>query len=575
MKFLLPLVRRMFFTIIVILAVPLSLTLGIHAQKPTVGLLQYVNEQEQQDQQEGYVLFAPISSTTTYLIDKCGRKVHSWNSTYKPGLSVYLLPDGSILRTGNTGNPIFQLGGGTGGIIEKISWEGSVVWSYKLSSMTTCLHHDIKPLPNGNILVVMWSAMPAEQAIAVGRTPSKTGTTIWNEKIIELAPEGTNSASIVWEWSSWDHLIQDFDQSKSNFGVVADHPELINTNYITNPNPSNPDWLHFNSIDFNPELNQIMVSVHTFGEVWIIDHSTTTTEAATHVGGASGKGGDLLYRWGNPIAYNRGTADNRIIYGQHNASWIPKGLVDGGKIMVFNNGYNRSDDSSFSSVDIFSPTLDSKGNYTLAIGKPYSPEVPDWRYTDDIPSKFFSTSHSSAQRLPNGNTLICAGTQGLAFEIAPDKKIIWEYKNPITINGIAKQGDNVGVSTNIVFRMYLYPIDFKGFTNRTFESGEPIELDPYPSLCSTTFVEFDDKNTNITVFPQPAEDLLEIQFPERSTQPTEILLINLFGNIMSSKTVSYPANSCTVDVSNIPAGMYALKISNQSYTTVKKVNIVK
>src|SRR4051812_48815313 len=90
----------------------------------TVGLLQQgVNDQP------GYVLFAPLGYTQTYLIDKCGYEVHSWPSTYKPGNSVYFLPDGNLLRTGNTQNTTFS-GGGKGGIIEKIDWNGNVTWSY-------------------------------------------------------------------------------------------------------------------------------------------------------------------------------------------------------------------------------------------------------------------------------------------------------------------------------------------------------------------------------------------------------------------------------------------------------------
>ena len=103
-----------------------------------------------------------------------------------------------------------------------------------------------------------------------------------------------------------DHLIQDFDASKANYGEVAEHPELIDLNFrlseTTNyRDPS--DWIHSNGIDYNPELDQIVLSPSNFSEVWIIDHSTTRTEAAGSNGGNSGKGGDLLYRWGNPRAY--------------------------------------------------------------------------------------------------------------------------------------------------------------------------------------------------------------------------------------------------------------------------------
>ena len=65
-------------------------------------------------------------------------------------------------------------------------------------------------------------------------------------------------------------------------------------------------------------LDQIVLSNHNLSEIWIIDHSTTTLEAASHSGGNSGKGGDLLYRWGNPQAYDQGTgADQLLNHQQH------------------------------------------------------------------------------------------------------------------------------------------------------------------------------------------------------------------------------------------------------------------
>lgn len=121
-----------------------------HSQ-PTIGLTQYDYENL-----EGYVLFSPMKSTNTYLIDKCGEKVHEWNtSSYRPGLSSYLLEDGSLIRTGILDNPNFDEGG-SGGILEKFDWDGNLVWSYTLSDSDICQHHDFKVLPNGNILVIVW-----------------------------------------------------------------------------------------------------------------------------------------------------------------------------------------------------------------------------------------------------------------------------------------------------------------------------------------------------------------------------------------------------------------------------------
>ena len=116
---------------------------------------------------------------------------------------------------------------------------------------------------------------------------------------------------VVGEWSVWDHLVQDYDPAKANFGVVAEHPEL----------------------------EQILISARNFSEIWIIDHSTTTEEAAGHSGGNGGKGGDLLYRWGNPQAYRAGTFADQQLFWQHNPHWIPEGLPGAGNILIFNNGY--------------------------------------------------------------------------------------------------------------------------------------------------------------------------------------------------------------------------------------------
>src|SRR5436190_22051875 len=77
---------------------------------------------------DGYVLFSPIVSNNTYLIDKCGYLVHTWTSTHHPGQSVYLNEDGTLLRPGSTNNSVFT-SGGNGGIIERFSWNSSLLWS--------------------------------------------------------------------------------------------------------------------------------------------------------------------------------------------------------------------------------------------------------------------------------------------------------------------------------------------------------------------------------------------------------------------------------------------------------------
>jgi hypothetical protein len=122
-----------------------------------------------------------------------------------------------------------------------------------------------------------------------------------------------------------------------------------------------------NSLDYNPALDQIVLSVRGNDEIWIIDHSTSKAEAAGHTGGRSGKGGDLIYRWGNPAAYKRGTVGNRLLIQQHDAEWIPDGYPGAGHITIFNNGYDRG----WSSIEEIVPPVDADGRYLLAPGKAY------------------------------------------------------------------------------------------------------------------------------------------------------------------------------------------------------------
>ena len=545
-----------------------SATYNLTAQQPTVGLLQY----SQTDQQEGYVLFAPMFSTTTYLIDKCGNSVHKWESMYKPGLSVYLLPDGSILRTGNVDNPVFKIGGGGGGIIERIAWDGTLLWSYSISDNKNCQHHDIYPLPNGNVLAIVWEAKNYNDVVRAGRDTAITNQSSWFDKIVEISPTGLNTGDVVWQWSSWDHLVQENDQEKSNYYTVSEEPQRININYTTDNTHKISEWLHFNSLDYNPDLDQILISAYGFGEIWVIDHSTTTEQAASHSGGKYEKGGDLIYRWGNPAAYDMGTRNDRKLFGQHSARWIKNGLKDGGKIMVFNNGVGRRN-ATYSSVDIITPPVESSGKYYLDKSVGYGPDNQEWIYTDSINGGFSAANYSSAERLPNGNTLVCVGPVGYFFEVTPDNKHVWKYVNPVSILGVAKQGDNV--AGNSAFRSEFYPANFPGFAGRDLSSGTPIELEPYPSLCLTTSVASDDEVKTAGVFPNPANQVLQVQYAKSNNEYVEITLINSLGEVVRKQTSASTDGTCTIDVQDVANGMYQIKIFNGLKTTVELVVIAR
>jgi len=262
-------------------------------------------------------------------------------------------------------------------------------------------------------------------------------------------------------------LVQDLDSTKANYGDVAKNPQLVDLNYTLVDGRA--DWLHANAVAYNSKLDHILLSVRSLSEMWIIDHSTSTAEAASHSGGKSGKGGDLLYRWGNPAAYRAGTAKEQILFFQHDAHWIPDGLSGAGNILIFNNGTGRD----YSAVEeIVPPTVDAKGNYPMTSGV-WGPSASKWTYTAPIKENFYSQFVAGAQRLPNGNTLICSGWNGWIFEVDKEDKTVWEYGNADAEGGIAYQGDLPG--GNAVFRSPRYAADYPGLKGKDLTPGAPIE----------------------------------------------------------------------------------------------------
>jgi hypothetical protein len=433
---------------------------------PAVKLGLHLNDAEKAC--KGYTLLAPANSTTTYLLDMEGRVVQTWQSDCKPGHSAYLLENGNLLRAGALVNPPFRVFGGAGGRVQEFSWDGKLLWDFTYADDSHLGHHDICRLPNGNVLLLVWEQKSREEAVAAGRRPetvNKTGLVA--DSVVEIKPTGKTTGQVVWEWHAWDHLVQDHDESKKNFGEVGKRPGRIDVNFGEGtvaamvakpeeldklraigyvggagqkPGRVQPDWLHINAVAYNAEFDQVLLSVHEFSEIWVIDHSTTTAEAVSSKGGKSGQGGELLYRWGNPRAYRAGKVKDQKLFGQHNAQWIPKGLPGAGNILVFNNGIRRTG-GAYSSVDEFVPPVDGKGQYRYTVGEPYGPDAPAWTYSATKRTDFYSSFISGVHRLPNGNTFICSGANGTLFEVTAEKEMVWKYLNPVL--GIPAPGSSL------------------------------------------------------------------------------------------------------------------------------------
>ena len=525
-------------------------TIGLCSAQNTVGTISSSN-----GIYEGYTLFAPIASNETYLIDNCGLVINQWSSIYEAGNSCYLLENGNLLRAGKISNTDITFGG-VGGVVQLFDWDGALLWEYIYSTPLVSQHHDVCPLPNGNILMLAVSTISTSEAISLGRNPALiTENKIYNEQILELEPVGTNQANIVWEWNVKDHLIQDFDATKSNFGPIVEHPELLDFNFNIG-NSGFANWLHINSVQYNSNLDQIILSSRLLSEIYIIDHSTTTEEAATNSGGMYGKGGDFLYRWGNPEVYDKSDVSDQTLFNQHYPHWIEDGLTDAGKIMIFNNGNTRG----FSSVDIISPPSSSPGVYNYDIATGYGPNEAEWSYANLDPTYFNSVILSGAERLPNGNTLICDGNSGFFVEIDANESVVWEYVNPDTNSGIVSQG--TVPTQNNVFRAQKFSPDYPAFLGRDLTPGDPIEINPDLSACESLGLD-EFAEINLKVYPNPATTVIYVSSKD------DIEFIEIYNSL--GALVTSNVNSKSIDIRNLSKGIYLMKLSSGNSVLTKKI----
>jgi len=365
---------------------------------------------------DGLVIYNPVYSRDVKLIDTTGQTVRTWHCASTPGYTVYLLPDSTIWRPGAYSGASMR-GGVYGGLIERYDWAGNVIQSFLWSDANHQQHHDIHPMDNGHVLVLAWSRKTKAEAQAMGRVT--ISGEMWPEEIIEFDPDGD---SVVWEWRAWDHMIQDVDPGKPNYGVVRDHPELIDINVGTLF--SYGDWIHANIVEYSEERDEIVFSSHFLNEVYVIDHSTTTEQAAGHSGGRHGKGGDILYRWGNPQNYDRGDSTDQRFWVVHGANWIEPGLVGAGNILLFNNGDRPGTQNDYSTVMEITPPLDSNDRYHIHPDSAFGPLEPSWTYQN--PGVFYSGHMSGAYRMPNGNTFITEAVSGRLSEVNRAGQVVWQ-----------------------------------------------------------------------------------------------------------------------------------------------------
>ena len=461
-------------------------------QRPTE--LQYWDESRACN---GYTLFG--ARGTTYLLNMEGRVVHTW----PVGTNPHLLDDGHVLDASNDDPSGFQG-------FKEVDWNGATVWQYLDSRTTYHPHHDFVRIFNPEFgayttLYIANKDLTRAQLIAAGANPATVPSTgAQMDAVVEVDLSG----NIIWEWCFFDHVVQDFDASKPNYvgagQTIADYPGRLNINLAGHPLKA--DWLHCNALDYNQALDQIVVN-SVQGEFYVIDHGGTfiAGNPAGSVALAATGAGDFLYRFGDPARYDQGskpsiledwtqsTTGNKQLGGAHHVSWIGSGLVGAGHLLIFDNGQYLSEHTPQSYVLEINPFLDADGvdtgNYVNPPAAEYdswtAPAVTEktpkqmsrqivWSYSSKSNLTLFSHIGCSAQRLPNGNTLICADTEGYVVEVTPDGQAVWEYIVPIANNGnVLEIGDNLPM-VNSIFRAYRYTPDHPAFVGHTLTPGNTI-----------------------------------------------------------------------------------------------------
>jgi hypothetical protein len=435
---------------------------------------------------------------------------------------------------------------------------------------------------------------------------------------MDVVVEVDRNGNVIWEWSFFDHVVQDIDASKSTYGVIKDTPGRINLNLRGNPVKS--DWLHCNSLDYNQDLDLIVInSVH--GEFYVIDHGNTFTKGdpTGSIALAASYKGDFLYRFGDPAKYNQGdppsvlenwekaTSGHKQIGGAHNIQWIKPGLPGEGNFLIFNNAENLFELTPQSYIFEINPYLNSSGLNTGAFVNPPAAgykivNSPDanlmkekknisrqivWSYSSKNNTSFYSTIGSSAQRLLNGNTLICSMNDGHFFEVAPDDTtIVWEYINPMTRDGVKKiKADNYP-TYNGVFRAYRYTSDHPALAGHDLTPGETMTgFDPdyisHSELTSINDNEINSKSGNLLNqnYPNPFTYTTKIEFETDKDHQVRLNIFDYSGRLikillnsrLSAGSYSYTWDGTNASGAKVPGGIYFYVLMADNQKLSKKM----
>ena len=507
----------------------------------------------------GFALYNSQGSNTTYLIDENQNIAHTWNMSTECNYAVQLKENGNLVRGTKYDAGINMFDNGmipaAGGRIEEIAPDGTIIWEYIYANSDHLSHHDLT-LVGDNVLLTAYEKKSASELNAAGNNSNNEK---WPTHFIELEDDGNGGANIVWEWHLWDHMCQDIDPNAANYVLdISDHPELININMLGG---NDEDWFHVNGVDYNEDLDQIVFSSRKASEIYIIDHSTSITQAASHLGGNSNMGGDILYRWGNPSNYGM-TGNQVIVSAVHDARWIEDdGRPNGGFLQIFNNcgagctGQGQGSVANSTIDGIETPWDVGTNTYLRSPGQPFEPST----YTTRYECAYSASGQSASDRMSNGNIFVNASNpSGVMYEVdAVTEQIIWGPYNAGSPKGFRYECDYPGI---IALESHMNSIA----TTSCFDA--------------TAIAENTIADASLIIFPNPTKDMVTLIFESVEVQDIEIQIVNSIGKQVYNNHFNNHIGLVNekIDLSFFSEGLYFVKIiTNKGQSVTESIAHIK
>jgi hypothetical protein len=320
---------------------------------------------------DGYNLYNTKWSGEAFLMDMAGRVAHGWSYLPIGGRGAY--------------HYVVMLENGDLAIIKKdrkllrVNWNSEPVWEWNLKA-----HHDIAPAPDGSFYTL------------IEEFKYHRGLRVMFDTIVHLTAEGEE----IDRWSTYDHLaeIKSVLDTRSFLDTVLDgilygrssggegweefKRAIVFHRY-------NYEYFHINAISVFPanllgkkdsrfQKGNLLICSRLVNQIVVLEKDTYR----------------VLWAWGE---------------GQLEKPHHPT-MLENGNILIFDNGAERK----YSRVVELDPA-----SATIV-----------WEYKAEPAEDFYSFSRGSAQRLPNGNTLICESDKGHVFEVTEGGEVVWAWLNP-------------------------------------------------------------------------------------------------------------------------------------------------